>query len=1326
MLKKEVNLYFVLRIIIISILLKTISFELECEREIPIKIGTECLSTFCSDLQFKSGECIKSNSIIKTQWLNNIILVGQDNFRYINFITSNGKTIFSTTPNPLFSERIYFGINSIGEAIFKDTNEDDIYIYKKECKDENCDEFESISGSLKVNGDINQNKQYLVSIGKSYTNTEIFDFENYEDEIKIIKYENIVKYPIEISSGNFINIFENDKQYYIIGLIMTRKFQPYFYLLKFYLYYDTNNNILCESIDSNTTKISSENKIAYCYLLDKKKDIIICINLSSDKAFVVSFFDTNLQFKQDRILSIKYDYSSVKIFFKFFPYKDYIYFLTYYKKNNDVWYPIIQIIEIITDESSYSVKMSVDPIELNKYNHNNNIMLTDIILKENLLCLASTQTNKETLIIILINFYNNMDYNVRYYLIDFFNLYKHKFLADMKLHLYNNNFIFGFSFCKNTTCNNDNDQHHCALIFFSYSNINDYNLDIIDYLNKEENKNVILNLFDFVNIDNNIFGYIVYGIKIYSIDDCGISFISNETNETIKENDTLSKNENLKIIFTENEYQIKTCSIKYRAILTEPDYDEYNKYPNYILNNNDKNYFAKSLYEGKVGKYNIVINQQLTTNCEEDNINCNLCLKNDKNHCLICKYDYTFINNMKICNELIDCDIENIAKGKCPDNTLTNEELKDMYWYIKYEIINEDYNFENIIIPTSDVYFQISSYEDQRDFNLDISSIDLKDCQQKLKNKYKIDDEDSLIIFKIDIKNKETLITYVKYEIYSPYTLELLNLTSCDESNIIMNIPVDLDSETINLYDSINQQGYNLFNPNDSFYNDICSTYKSDNGTDIILSDRQKNYYMKNGNKPLCQKNCTIEKYNAANKKVVCQCSAQYEINEPDLNNLQENFNFKELIDKCFINSDNSNVLILKCYNLVFHLKNAIKNIGMIIMTIVLIISITTIIIHFIKERQKINSFIESILKMKFFKNKNSRSSLKNSKSIQLKVQNNKNIKKKRNFKNRNNSINIFNIFNKIENKKEPPKKNVSRNSQHLQSSDSRLKLNLNNNFKGINKKKILNKKEKRIKRKSKINNSSSDFVKKEWVKELKSLDHSKIAIINKLTETELNDLDYKMAINKDKRTYIQYYWSLLKKKQLILFTFFPTLDYNLFSIKLTLFLISFYLSFTLNALFFDDETMHKIYANNGNYIFLNQMIKIIYPTLICTVVNTTLRLLSLSEKKILEIKSKKNLKESFNKSKEVQKFFSITYMIFFIFSFILLIFCWYFISCFCIVYNNTQIILIKDTLISYSFTLINPFGLSLIPGIFRIYALRAKNKDKICLYKISLIIALV
>ena len=228
------------------------------------------------------------------------------------------------------------------------------------------------------------------------------------------------------------------------------------------------------------------------------------------------------------------------------------------------------------------------------------------------------------------------------------------------------------------------------------------------------------------------------------------------------------------------------------------------------------------------------------------------------------------------------------------------------------------------------------------------------------------------------------------------------------------------------------------------------------------------------------------------------------------------------------------------------------------------------------------------------------------------------------------------------------------------------------------------------------------------------------------LNDYELNILEYEIALVIDKRTYLQYYLSLLKKKQLILFTFFPANDYNLISIKICLFLLSFSLYLTINGFFFSDDTMHKIYIDNGEFNIIYQLPQIFYSSIVPAVINMILKHLSLSEKSIIEIKQEKEFKIMLNFSKKVKNSLLIKFILFFILNFILLFFFWYFITCFCAVYPNTQIILFKDTLISFSISMLYPFGLYLIPGLFRIPSLKAKKKDMEFLYKIGYIISLI
>ena len=192
------------------------------------------------------------------------------------------------------------------------------------------------------------------------------------------------------------------------------------------------------------------------------------------------------------------------------------------------------------------------------------------------------------------------------------------------------------------------------------------------------------------------------------------------------------------------------------------------------------------------------------------------------------------------------------------------------------------------------------------------------------------------------------------------------------------------------------------------------------------------------------------------------------------------------------------------------------------------------------------------------------------------------------------------------------------------------------------------------------------------------------------------------------------------------MFALYPNEDYNLRSVKITLLILSFSLYFTVNGFFFSDATMNKINKDHGKYDFLYQIPQLFYSTIISAVINIIIKTISLTEKQILNIKLEKNYKEAKKKSKLIKKCLKIKLVLFFTFSLFLMLFFWYFISCFCAVYKNTQKILIIDTLVSFIISMIYPFGLNLFPGFFRIPALRAKDKDKKYLYILSGYVALI
>ena len=197
----------------------------------------------------------------------------------------------------------------------------------------------------------------------------------------------------------------------------------------------------------------------------------------------------------------------------------------------------------------------------------------------------------------------------------------------------------------------------------------------------------------------------------------------------------------------------------------------------------------------------------------------------------------------------------------------------------------------------------------------------------------------------------------------------------------------------------------------------------------------------------------------------------------------------------------------------------------------------------------------------------------------------------------------------------------------------------------------------------------------------------------------------------------MQYYVSLIQTKRILIFSFIYSKDYNSKIIKIDLFFIYFIIYFTVNALFFTDNTMHKIYTDEFNFIY--QIPQILYSFLISSILNFLISFFSLSEDNILIFKKDKDKITSNHRIKILKRKLSIKFILYFIISFLLLLFFWYYLAMFGYIYKNTQIHLIKDTGISYGLSFISPFGLFLIPGIFRKCSLSKKKRN--CCYKIAL-----
>ena len=795
------------------------------------------------------------------------------------------------------------------------------------------------------------------------------------------------------------------------------------------------------------------------------------------------------------------------------------------------------------------------------------------------------------------------------------------------------------------------------------------------------------------------------------------------------------------------------------------------------------------------------------------------------------------IEKNETCQKIIDLIKEQNGEVNLDEVNKTYSTLSNIITSGKISYFEEDYT-----INGKNITYQITTSDNQKNVNYkqNVSVIDLGECEKIIKRNISYEDDPTpLIILKIDIKKEESKTTAVEYEVYNPYTKTKIDLSICSNVSIAIYAPVNLTNRENNLYNDLSEQGYDLFDVNNSFYLDPCTQYTSENGTDVSLIDR-KNYYY-NENVVLCEDTCQYVKVDTSNEKVSCLCQVKDSVN---IDNNQE-FSSKKLLEKFYKVDTYANFEVLFCYKLLFSSKGLKNNICFFIILLLFILFLTSMIINLFRALKKIDDLIFKIFQDRFMfyfmqkiiingrkrrgakindnlmkdinkiekgtpklgwlqklklakqqkkpkenqntsevgesslvindnkanlynlnnnnieiKSLNTRSTKKNSiissrtklKNVILekKVPNINNIKKDETYigndnkeiiqKENNVNNNDINIVNNEMNKQNPPNnKNAYSPNQPIKKKIKKKRIKkckkkslVMENTNSLFSNSLFNLHKKEINKnmpKKEINliNEKNFEEKNENNDEKKNEEQKKSSNNNiKYIDEELNRMDYENAIINDKRDYLQYYWSLLKKKHLIILTFVSNDDYNVFILKFSLFILSLALFFFINTLFFKDETLHNIFSQQGKYNLIYQIPQVLYSTLISFFMSLILKRLSLSQYDLIQIKKELDLPRARKLAAKTKKCLSIKMYSFFSVGLILFIFFWYYLSTFAAVYKNTQLHLIKDTLLSFGISMIYPFIINFLPGIFRFPALKSKKKDKECLYKTGQFVAII
>ena len=643
------------------------------------------------------------------------------------------------------------------------------------------------------------------------------------------------------------------------------------------------------------------------------------------------------------------------------------------------------------------------------------------------------------------------------------------------------------------------------------------------------------------------------------------------------------------------------------------------------------------------------------------------------------------------------------------ENIKNNDEL---YNYIINYLLKQYNNEDKIIEGKDNIVFQITNSENQKNIlknttlinnNQNLSIIDLATCEDLLKAQYNISSNDSLIILKQENTNSNLKSSEknIQYEIFEPYNKTKLNISFCEKTTINLYTKMTFSEKNKKMYQRLKELGYDMFNVNDKFYQDICTPYKTENSTDILLSDRID--YIYNNEDTQCQINCQFSEYLLDTQYIQCECS----VNGENKKNKKEKFTAKKIYESFYEVLKYSNYQVYKCYNLVFIKQIIYENFGGIIIFFYFAINIgcfafylykkdTSLkneIINMNKKNNKVENKDDIVIVNKDinFKKNDEKISFPPKKKIKVKVK----IKARRSSKTTLASKKILDEM-KLSNKE--------LNFKVSDGNESIKKKNIENSNISIYSKENIN---------EKIKPENPDILKLEEINEINEADTPSI----NLSDYELNELEYEEALKLDDRTFIQIYYAMLKRENIILFTFFQCRDYNLLYIKIARFIFLLATDMAMNVFFFSDDSMHKLFLSYGKYDFIQQIPQIVYSTIISQIFEIFLCYLSMTDKYIYQIKG---MKLSMKEIILLFKYINIKLMIFFAFNLLMFSFYWYSVASFCAVYGNSQAVFIKDSFTSFSIGIAYSFVIYLIPSALRRWAIKSKKMRLKFIYRLS------
>ena len=222
--------------------------------------------------------------------------------------------------------------------------------------------------------------------------------------------------------------------------------------------------------------------------------------------------------------------------------------------------------------------------------------------------------------------------------------------------------------------------------------------------------------------------------------------------------------------------------------------------------------------------------------------------------------------------------------------------------------------------------------------------------------------------------------------------------------------------------------------------------------------------------------------------------------------------------------------------------------------------------------------------------------------------------------------------------------------------------------------------------------------------------------------DDNMDDMIYEDAVKYDDRSFGTMLLRSIKQK---LFFTGPFMSINVlepFFVRLLTFFLLLALYYTLNGFFFHEAYISNRYGSKGNtgftYFVKNELPRCLLAGLVGTVVSALIMIFAFSRRRFMTVIEEEKTHEGFmRRTQKMMRCLKIRLVIFVIVDILVMFFCWYYVSAFGAVYQQSQIPLLIGMAVTVVFVLIFQILYALIVCLMRYIGLKCKC---ICLYTVS------